>query len=187
MINNAEIRVLSSALERLSAGFEDLPDYTPGFDEQAVGAVIDRVAERMHDNYPYWHPQYAGQMLKPPHAVARIAYALSLWINPNNHALDGGRASSAMEKECIVEIGRMYGWDGPLGHLTGGGTMANLEALWVAGRLEPGKRILASDQAHYTHGRISEVLGLPFAAVRTDKDGRMDMAHVQELVAAGDT
>ncbi len=186
MINDAEVRILSGALERLSAGFEMLPDFTPEFDEKAVSAVIDRVAERMQDNYPYWHPQYAGQMLKPPHAVARIAYALSLWINPNNHALDGGRASSAMEKECIVDLGRMYGWDSPLGHLTGGGTMANLEALWVAGLLQPGKRILASDQAHYTHGRISEVLGLPFAAVRSDRDGRMDLAHLEELVAAGD-
>ena len=36
MINNAELRLLSSALERLSAGFENLPDYTPEFDEQAV-------------------------------------------------------------------------------------------------------------------------------------------------------
>ena len=29
------------------------------------------------------------------------AYALAQWINPNNHALDGGRASSAMEKEAV--------------------------------------------------------------------------------------
>ena len=82
-------------------------------------------------------------MLKPPHPVARIAYAMSLWVNPNNQALDGGRASSAMEKECIVELGSMFGWQDPLGHLTGGGTMANLEALWVAGRLHPGKRVIA--------------------------------------------
>ena len=67
-----------------------------------------------------------------------------------------------MEKECIVELGRMCGWDAPLGHLTGGGTMANLEALWIAGRLHPGKRIIASEQAHYTHSRITEVLGMPF-------------------------
>lgn len=186
MINDAEIRILNKALLRLSAGYENLPDFTPEFDEAAVASVIAQVADRMQDNYPYWHPQYAGQMLKPPHAVARIAYALSLWINPNNHALDGGRASSAMEKECIVELGRMYGWDGPLGHLAGGGTMANLEALWVAGRLAPGKRVLASDQAHYTHGRISEVLGLPFSAVRTDRVGRMDLAHLEELLAQGD-
>ena len=58
MINDAEIRILSSALERLSAGFENLPDYTPEFDEEAVAGVIDRVAERMQDNYPYWGCQY---------------------------------------------------------------------------------------------------------------------------------
>ena len=50
-------------------------------------------------------------MLKPPHPVARLAYALAMWINPNNHALDGGRASSAMEKEAVAEIARMFGWD----------------------------------------------------------------------------
>jgi glutamate/tyrosine decarboxylase-like PLP-dependent enzyme len=140
----------------------------------------------MQDNYPYYHPQYAGQMLKPPHAVARIAYAMSLWVNPNNHALDGGKASSALEKECIIDLGRMYGWDAPLGHLTGGGTMANLEALWVAGRLHPGKRIIASKQAHYTHSRISEVLGMPFSPVSVDHEGRMELAEIEKLLQAGD-
>jgi glutamate/tyrosine decarboxylase-like PLP-dependent enzyme len=126
----------------------------------------------MRDNYPYFHPQYAGQMLKPPHAVARLAYALAMWINPNNHALDGGRASSRMEKEAVAAIARMFGWHAHLGHLCGGGTMANLEALWVAGQLSPGAAVLASSQAHYTHGRISAVLGLPFEAIPCDRRGR---------------
>src|SRR6185436_9913133 len=89
-------------------------------------------AERMRDNFPYHHPLYAGQMLKPPHPIARRAYALALFINPNNHALDGGRASSAMEKEAVAEIARLFGWETHLGHLCGGGTIANMEALWIA-------------------------------------------------------
>ena len=144
MINKTELKLLATALRKLESGYSELPEFVPEFDEAALSAVLDEVAERMQDNYPYFHPQYAGQMLKPPHPVARIAYALSLWVNPNNHALDGGRASSAMEKECIVELANMFGWNSPLGHLTGGGTMANLEALWVAGRLHPGKRVIAS-------------------------------------------
>jgi hypothetical protein len=43
--------------------------------------------------------------------------------------LDGGRASSAMEIEAVQKIAAMFGWSTYLGHLTGGGTMANLEAL----------------------------------------------------------
>jgi len=144
------------------------------------------LAEKLQDNYPYFHPWYAGQMLKPPHAIARLAYSLAMYINPNNHALDGGRATSALEKEVVAEIAAMFGWKEFLGHLCGGGTMANLEALWVAGRLQPMKTILASSQAHYTHGRISGVLQLPFEKVETDARGRMDVNALAERVARGD-
>jgi tyrosine decarboxylase/aspartate 1-decarboxylase len=186
MIHPAELKLLRQALAKLAEGFEGLPAFTPELDTDAVHAVLQRTAERMQDNYPYFHPQYAGQMLKPPHAVARIAYAMALWVNPNNHALDGGRASSALEKECIVELARMYGWENSLGHLTGGGTMANLEALWVAGLTNPGKRIIASQQAHYTHSRLSSVLNLPFSPVAVDAHGRMELAAIEDLLRNGD-
>jgi len=186
MIDPTELKLLRDALGTLADGYSDLPAFETEFDAATVGAVLQQVAIRMHDNYPYFHPQYAGQMLKPPHPIARIAYALSLWVNPNNHALDGGRASSAMEKESVVELASMYDWENPLGHLTGGGTMANLEALWVAGQQHPGKRIVASAQSHYTHSRISDVLGLPFSPVQVSNDGRMDIAALDALLREGD-
>ncbi len=186
MINSAELKLLQQALETLAAGTVELPDFTPDFDVAAAGEVLQLVAKRMRDNYPYYHPRYAGQMLKPPHAIARIAYAMSLWVNPNNHALDGGRASSAMEKECIIELGRMYGWDKPLGHLAGGGTMANLEAHWVASRIHPGKRIIGSEHSHYTHSRICDVLGIPFSAVEANNNGQMDVTAVESMLKCGD-
>ena len=147
--------------------------------------MLKEVAERLKDNYPYGDPLYAGQMLKPPHDVARRAYELALPINPNNHALDGGRASSAMEKEAVADLARMIGWDTHLGHLCSGGTMANLEALWVAGQLHPGKTILGSTQAHYTHKRIASVLGLPFETIPCDRAGRMDVPALARRLAAG--
>jgi glutamate/tyrosine decarboxylase-like PLP-dependent enzyme len=109
-----------------------------------------------------------------------------MWINPNNHALDGGRASSAMEKHAVAEIAQMIGWDTHLGHLCSGGTMANLEALWVAGQLRPGSTAVASQQAHYTHSRISAVLKLPFASVPCDRFGRMDMGALERRLKEGD-
>jgi len=187
MLDKASLKILFESLERLDAGFAALPVFdarVPGANR--VAETLAETAERLQDNYPYFHPLYAGQMLKPPHPVARLAYALAQWINPNNHALDGGRATSAMEKEAVAGIAEMFGWREHLGHLCGGGTMANLEALWVAGQLAPGKKILASEQAHYTHGRISSVLQLPFAAVPCDAHGRMDLAKLREHVAGGE-
>ena len=186
MIDQQEIDILTSSLQRLSQGFTDLPPFDSSLDADRIREVMDEVATRMQDNYPYYHPRYAGQMMKPPHPVARIAYMLSLWINPNNHALDGGIASSAMEKEAVAAIATMFGFDRALGHLCGGGTMANMEALWVAGKLHPGKKIVASEQAHYTHSRISEVLGLEFSTVTTDVSGRMDLPALQQLLERDD-
>src|ERR1700719_4850999 len=139
LLEKASVEILRAALDRLEGGFSDLPP--PGATVPEAGRiaeVLDEVAVRLHDNYPYFHPLYAGQMLKPPHPVARAAYALAQWINPNNHALDGGRASSRMEKEAVAQIGRRFGWAAPLAHLCGGGTMVNLEALWNGGQLRPG-------------------------------------------------
>lgn len=156
-------------------------------EEQRLWPVLEQLAQRLQDNYPYAHPLYVGQMLKPPHAIARLAYMLALYINPNNHALDGGRASSALEKEAIATMAQsLLGWEHCLGHLTSSGTIANLEALWVASRLAPGKKILASAQAHYTHSRLSEVLGLGFEAIPCDADLRMDLQALERRLQQDD-
>src|SRR5436309_9338510 len=186
MLDQKEFAALLEASKKLNCGFAKLPKLggeTPGVER--LGEVLNATAERLTDNYPYFHPLYAGQMLKPPHPVARLAYALALWLNPNNHALDGGRARSAMEQEAVAEIARMFGWEAPLGHLCGGGTMANLEALWVAGQLRPGSAVVASEQAHYTHQRISAVLGLPFESVPCDGCGRLEVAALERRLERG--
>ena len=187
MLDQESLGLLLQAVQKLDAGFAKLPEFEPSAPGiERLAEVLAAAAERLRDNYPYFHPLYAGQMLKPPHPVARMAYALAMWINPNNHALDGGRATSAMEKDTVAEIAGMFGWEDFLGHLCGGGTMANLEALWVAGQLHPGKKILASEQAHYTHQRICGVLQLPCESVPADALGRMDVDALAKRLERGE-
>ncbi|MGB7546228.1 MAG: aminotransferase class V-fold PLP-dependent enzyme, partial [Terracidiphilus sp.] len=186
MPNDPVPGLLARATEALEAEFASLPDFTPALDTAAVAAVLETAAHRLGNNYPYFHPLYAGQMLKPPHPVARAAYALAMTLNPNNHARDGGRASSEMEIEAVAEIAGMFGWTEFLGHLTSSGTLANLEALWVAGQLAEGKRVVASEQAHYTHQRISGVLKLGFAAIPADPRGRMSLEALEAELRKGD-
>src|SRR5690242_4887314 len=179
-----EMRELAAAMETLRAGFAHLPEAYGAL--QDIEAVLQATAGRLHDNFPYFHPLYIGQMLKPPHPVARNAYALAMFLNPNNHALDGGRATSAMEKEAVAAIARMFRWKSHLGHLAGGGTMANFEALWVGRELRRGRAVAASAQAHYTHSRLSAVLGVPFASVPVDGHGRMDVEALDQALTSGD-
>jgi glutamate/tyrosine decarboxylase-like PLP-dependent enzyme len=149
---------------------------------EVAGKAIDDLVVRLHDNYPFFHPDYAGQMLRPPHAVALAAYATAARINPNNHALDGGPATAQMERECLDQIATMFGFTAPyLGHLTTSGTIANLEALWVARSLHPDKAIAFSSEAHYTHARMCELLGLKTVVLPADARGAMEYSALAAL------
>ena len=145
--------------------------------------VLEELGRRLGDNYPFFHPSYAGQMLKPPHPAAAAAYLMAMLINPNNHALDGGPATAALEREAVAAIAAMFHYPPDfLGHLTSSGTLANLEALFVARELRPGTAVAFSEEAHYTHERMCRLLGVRGVRVPADSRGRMDMqigrAHV---------
>ena len=101
MLERGSLRILEKALTKLDGGFASLPAIEHELDGERIEEVMLRAAEIMQDNYPYFHPYYAGQMLKPPHPVARLAYMLSLWINPNNHALDGGGRVHGSKKRLL--------------------------------------------------------------------------------------
>jgi glutamate/tyrosine decarboxylase-like PLP-dependent enzyme len=148
-------------------------------------AVLDELIERLRDNYPFFHPGYAGQMLKPPHPIAAVAYFLAMQFNPNNHALDGGPATARMETEVVTAMARMFGYAQSLGHLTSSGTIANLEALWVARNLHPGRAVAFSTEAHYTHGRMCEVIGARTREIAVDGRGRMDLDDLRAKLKTG--
>jgi glutamate/tyrosine decarboxylase-like PLP-dependent enzyme len=145
-----------------------------------IREIADQLASRLEGNYPFHHPSYAGQMLKPPHPIAWLSYALAMTINPNNHALDGGPPTSEMEKEVIEKMAVMVGYDSEsLGHLTSGGTIANLEALYIAREIHPDKAIAASENAHYTHQRMCRVLNCDFMKIPVDQHGLPDLNFIK--------
>ncbi|MEQ8525008.1 pyridoxal-dependent decarboxylase [Gracilimonas sp.] len=162
-MDEASKKTLDHALNKLSewkssfGAWEQDPTLTVS--EEKTAEVFGRLAQRLACNFPFHHPVYAGQMLKPPHPLTWAAYAMAMSINPNNHALDGGPPSSEMEKEAVAELAQFFGYGNEfLGHLTASGTIANLEALWVARESHPNKKIAFSENSHYTHHRMCGVL-----------------------------
>lgn len=163
----------------------DEPHPSVQVSDERFSTAFGDLARRLTDNYPFFHPRYAGQMLKPPHPAAVVGYLAAMLINPNNHALDGGPATAAMEKEVVSQLAAMFGFSSHLGHLTTSGTIANLEALYVARELHPGLGVAYSAEAHYTHGRMCGVLGVQGTAVGVDAGGRIDLGELDALLAGG--
>jgi glutamate/tyrosine decarboxylase-like PLP-dependent enzyme len=153
--------------------------------DERFATAFSAFTQRLRENYPFFHPSYAGQMLKPPHPAAVVAYLTAMLVNPNNHALDGGPATARMEKEAVAQLAQMFGLATHLGHLTTSGTVANLEALYVARELHPRRGIAYSAEAHYTHSRMCGVLGVEGTAVAVDDAGRLDLRALDALLAGG--
>jgi glutamate/tyrosine decarboxylase-like PLP-dependent enzyme len=175
-----------AANRRWAAGFGEFsPHPSLEISDERFGAAFAEFTDRLAGNYPFFHPRYAGQMLKPPHPAAVAGYLTAMLINPNNHALDGGPATARMEREVTAQLAGMFGFGTHLGHLTTSGTIANLEALFVARELHPGRGIAFSADAHYTHSRMCGLLGIEGHPVAVDRHGRMDLGALEELLRTG--
>lgn len=182
-MNKQAKQALDQALESLQDWKESFGawglDSTLSIPDKKVEEVFSRLAQKLKCNYPFHHPVYAGQMLKPPHPITWAAYAMAMSINPNNHALDGGPPSSEMEKEAVAELAKFFGYgDTFLGHLTASGTIANLEALWIARESHPDKKIAFSSNSHYTHERMCGVIAVEGIKIPVLENGLFNLESV---------
>ncbi|MFR9728887.1 pyridoxal phosphate-dependent decarboxylase family protein [Saccharopolyspora sp. MS10] len=176
------------AVAEISAWQREFGDAEPHPDavvpEARFTAGFDELLGRLRETYPFHHPRYFGQLIKPPHPVAAAGYLAAMLLNPNNHALDGGPATTELEREAVDSLAGMLGIPGALGHLTGSGTVANLESLFVAREIHPGAAVAGSAEAHYTHARTCHLLGVPFVPIPADPAGRMDVAALERQLRA---
>ena len=155
-------------------------------DSEAERRIVAALADRLGTDPPRDHPLYAAHMVGRVHPIAWAAYALAMAANPNNQSRDAGAATTLMEQEAVAAIARMVGWSEPLGHLTSGGTVGNLEALWVARELRPaGAPVLMCVEAHYNHARIAALLGMPCEMLPCDSLGRLDIGALARRLEAG--
>ena len=73
-IEKESLGILHEAIRYLEQGFQELPEFSHVVDTDALSKILSEVAKKTQDNYPYPHPLYIGQMMKPPHPIARLAY-----------------------------------------------------------------------------------------------------------------
>lgn len=187
----ASLEPLLSGLFARHSGWEaEWPPVTPwpglALTADELEPHLRELSLRLRENYPHFHPLYAGQMLKPPHPAALLGQLAAALINPNNHALDGGRATARLEKEAVAQLASMFGYAGDrfLGHLTSSGTVANLEALFIAREERPGLPVVFSRDAHYTHKRMCKLLGVEAIEVGVAPTGQLDLAELDRVLDA---
>jgi glutamate/tyrosine decarboxylase-like PLP-dependent enzyme/anti-sigma regulatory factor (Ser/Thr protein kinase) len=88
---------------------------------------------------PFYSPRYIGHMLADVSLPALVGYIATMLYNPNNVSWEASPVTTLLEIEVARDLAQMLGLaDTPeqtgsiWGHITSGGTLANIEAIWVA-------------------------------------------------------
>ncbi|WP_034642340.1 pyridoxal phosphate-dependent decarboxylase family protein [Desulfovibrio inopinatus] len=83
---------------------------------------------------PWFSPRYLGHMNSDLLIPAVLGSMATILYNPNNCAFEGSPATTDLELEVGRQLAAMIGYsaNSAWGHITSGGTVANIEALWSA-------------------------------------------------------
>ncbi len=95
---------------------------------------LDSVVAALKADVPWYHPRYIAHMNSELTLPAMLGYFAGMLYNPNNVTSESAPVTVKLELEVGRLVAAMLGLDPARAwaHITSGGTIANLEALWAA-------------------------------------------------------
>jgi len=102
--------------------------------EDRLTSELDVVLNELKRHFPFHSPRYIGHMLSEQTLPSVLGYFAGMLYNPNNVTDEAAPITVRWEIEVGQMVAEMLGYDPDQtwAHITSGGTIANLEALWVA-------------------------------------------------------
>lgn len=99
-----------------------------------MSGELDKVLAAFKSNNPIYSPRYLAHMVSEQTLPSVLGYIAGMLYNSNNVSGESSPAAVPMELEVGRMIATMLGYDPDSSwtHLTSGGTIANIEAMWVA-------------------------------------------------------
>ncbi len=122
---------------------------------------FNAVLSKLKESLPTFHPRHIGHMFGDLLIPAVAGYIGGILYNPNNVVGEVSPVTTRMELDFIQNLSKMAGYgeiatneatSGSWGHITGGGTTANIEALWLARNLKYfplSLKLLSEDEQTY--------------------------------------
>lgn len=107
----------------------------------AMEQQLDAMLAQLGASVPFFSHRYQAHMLWDLTIPGMVGYFAGMLYNQNNVAAETSPVTAQLEREVGQDLCRMLGFD-PFGarpawgHLTSGGSVANLEGLWAARNLK---------------------------------------------------
>jgi len=207
----SELPIFPSATAEQIAAQLDAPLPSGGPDElDDLFADCRRIIANSRTNS---HPRFFGYVASPATPVGAFADLIASALNQNVPAWRSAPAATHIERTTVRWLAELIGYKGASGLLTSGGSMANLDALYIAHRTKARARsretddarstadvsraglwragtpmtLYVADQAHHSLTKAADILGLGREQVRviaTDERFRMDVQLLRERIEA---
>lgn len=182
--------------------------YAPPEAGRSADALLQEIKERILDRaLNPAHPGYVGHMDSLASAIGIFSDSIVSACNNNMLSYEMSLVFTRMEQRLLRWACARFGWDpSARGFLVSGGTLANIQALWVARNSRYGSEarergfvagatgggapmrppaVIASEHAHYSFIKAANLLGLGtrgLIRVASAADGRMRAEAAEEAI-----
>lgn len=160
-------------------------------------ANLLELRKKLTKSVPFFTPRYQAHMNWDLAIPAMVGYITALFYNQNNVATEASTVTSELEVEVGQDLCKLMGFKSeegkptPWGHITSGGTIANIEAMWVARNLKYlplAIQMLLLTNEKYSAARTLKIDVWPskddkeFALLTRDELFRLDPDKVLEFI-----
>ncbi len=135
----------------------------------------------------YCEGHIMGSMCTTPETIAREAFIMFMEANLGNPGLCRGTVE--MEQRVLEMLLDLLGLDPELpgnsnagGQIIGGGTEANITALWIARNLTGKKEVIFPESAHFSLHKAADLLGMKPRIVPLTETYTANIEKVHELI-----
>ncbi len=134
--------------------------------------VERRLSDALHRDFLFEKGRVLGSMCSKPEEIAVKYHALFSEANLGNRGLYPGTAM--LEDELIADISELMHLRDGWGQFVGGGTEANITAMWIARNLSGKRKILAPESAHFSMRKAADLLAMELVDIPLTEEYVMD-------------
>ncbi len=158
--------------------------------QNELGHLVKKLSTEFRKEIPHFSPRYMGHMFSETSLPGLLGHIAALLHNPNNISKESSTVGLKIEDEAIQALSKIFHWKNGVGHLTSGGTLANIEALLrMRSKLSKSNwanaKLLTSSAAHYSWKKGLKILGFPDSAlieIPLDRNGRLSTPHFKKIL-----
>lgn len=146
------------------------------------GKVIEELNKARAEDFHFADGRILGSMCTEPVAIAQKAHSMFLEANMGNPGLYPGTAR--LEAELIHMVSSLLHGDGSSGLTVGGGTEANITALWIAKKASGGSEVIYPKSAHFSLQKAADILGLDAIEMGLTSQHKIDVSEVENKLSS---